>query len=385
MIDTALKNFYVDNCLKSVSSRAVAVRLRVELCGLLSRGGFRLTKWLSNDRDVLQTIPKYDRALSVLDLDLFNNNLPLERTLGVQWNVGTDTFTFKVVPKDKPFPQRGILSVTSSVYDPLGLVSPVVVSAKKLLQDLCRKKLGWDDVIASEEAMRWKTWLANLPKLSQVIVSRHPKPGNFGEILSSQPHHFADASQVAFGAVAYARFENVDGLVHCNFLVAKSRLAHVKPMTIPRLELSAAVLAVKIDRVLREELEFAIDKSIFWSDSTAVLQYIRNVEKRFHTFVANRLAVTHDGSQPAQWRYVPASDNPADLISRGATADEMIHNTQWFSGSEFLWKVEHFWPTFPEPLHKTLDEDPEIRKEIQVRLLAFPGTTLNSMIQRYSY
>ena len=139
--------------------------------------------------------------------------------------------------------------------------------------------------------MHWRTWLAILPKLSRVVVSRHFKPGNFGEILSSQLHHSADASQVAFGAFAYVRFENADGLVHCNFLVGKSRLAHVKPMTIPGLELSAAVLAVKIDRVLREELEFAIDKSIFCSGSTAVLQYIRNVDKRFHTYVVNSLAV----------------------------------------------------------------------------------------------
>ena len=130
--------------------------------------------------------------------------------------------------------------------------------------------------------------------------------------MPSQLHHFADVSQVAFGAVAYVRFENADGLAHCNFLVAKSRLAHVKPMTIPMLELSAAVLANTIDRVFREELEFAIDKSIFWSDSTSVLQYTRNVDKRFHTFVANRLAVIHDGSQPVQGRYAPTSDNPAD-------------------------------------------------------------------------
>ena len=143
VIDTVLQNFYVDDCLKSVSSRAVAVHLRVELCRLLSRGGFRLTKWLSNDKDVLETIPKCERAPSVLDMDLFNENLPHERTLGVQWNVDADSFIFKVVPKDKPFTRRGILSVTSSVYDPLGLVSPVVVSAKKLLQDLCRTKLGW--------------------------------------------------------------------------------------------------------------------------------------------------------------------------------------------------------------------------------------------------
>ena len=148
MIETVLKNFYVNNCPKSVSSRAIAVRLTVELCGMLSRGGFRLTKWLSDDKDVLETIPKYERAPSVLDLDLFNDNLPLERTLGVQWNVDADTFTFKVVPKDKPFTRTGILSVTSSVYDRFGLVSPVVVSTKKLLEVLCRKKLGWDDAIA---------------------------------------------------------------------------------------------------------------------------------------------------------------------------------------------------------------------------------------------
>lgn len=208
----------------------------------------------------------------------------------------------------RKIPQRfasgvGILSVTSSVYDPLGLVSPVVVSSKKLLQDLCQTKLGWNDVIALEEAMRWKTWLENMPKLSQVVVSRHLKPGNFGEILSSQPHHFSDASQVAFGAIACVRFKNADCLILYNFLVAKSLLACVKPMTIPRLELSSAILAVKIDRVLREELEFAIGKSIFWSDSIAVLLYVRNEDKRFHTFLANRLAVIHDGSQPAQWRY----------------------------------------------------------------------------------
>ena len=95
VIDTVLQNFYVDDCLKSVSSRAVAVHLRVELCRLLSTGGFRLTKWLSNDKDVLETIPKYERAPSVLDLDLFNDNLPLERTLGVQWNVDSDSFTFE--------------------------------------------------------------------------------------------------------------------------------------------------------------------------------------------------------------------------------------------------------------------------------------------------
>lgn len=114
VIDTVVKNFYVDDSLKTVSSKAVAVQLSIDLCHLLSQGGFRLTKWLCNDKDVLETIPKFERARSVLDLDLSNQNLPYERTLGVQWNMDSDTFTFKVEPKHKPFTRRGILSVTSS-------------------------------------------------------------------------------------------------------------------------------------------------------------------------------------------------------------------------------------------------------------------------------
>ena len=255
----------MDDCLKAVSSKAVAVQLRIDLCAchLLSRGGFRLTKWLCNDKDVLETIPKFERARSVLDLDLSNQNLPHERTLGVQWNMDSDTFTFKVEPKHKPFTRRGILSVTSSVYDPLGLVSPVIVPAKKRLRDLCQQKIGWDDEIALEELARWRSWISDLPKLSQVAIPRHLKPADFSEVRSCHLHLFADASQVAYGAVAYVRFESANHQVHCSFLTAKSRLAHVKPMTIPRLELSAAVLAVRIDRALCEELEFTIDKSVF--------------------------------------------------------------------------------------------------------------------------
>ncbi|XP_067045816.1 uncharacterized protein [Acropora muricata] len=347
VIDTVLKNFYVDDCLKTVSSKAVAVQLRIDLCHLLSRGGFRLTKWLCNDKDVLETIPKFERARSVLDLDLSNQNLPHERTLGVQWNMDSDTFTFKVEPKHKPFTRRGILSTTSSVYDPLGLVSPVIVPAKKLLQDLCQQKIGWNDEIALEELAHWRSWISGLPKLSQVAIPRHLKPADFGEVRSCHLHHFADASQVVYGAVAYVRFESANRQIHCSFLASKSRLAHVKPMTIPRLELSAAVLAVRIDRSLREELEFTIDKSVFWSDSTSVLQYIRNQDKRFRTFVANRLAVIRDGSQPTQWKYVPTSDNPADLVSRGTSVEELIHQSRWFSGPKFLWKEESSWPTMP--------------------------------------
>ena len=282
----------------------VAVELRKDLCALLSRGGFRLTKWLCNRKEVLETIPTSARAPSVLDLDLNSNVLPTERTLGVQWNMNSDMFTFKMTPKDKPFTRRGILSVTSSIYDPLGMVSPIILPAKRLLQDLCKQGLSWDEEIEAQESQCWRLWLSDLPLLSSVALPRCLRPVDLGEIQDAELHHFADASQIAYGTVSYARLVDENGRTHCSFLAGKSRLAHMKQMTIPRLELSAAVLAVRMNQILQEEFQLKFDRTSFWTDSTAVLQYIKNEDKRLHTFVANRLAVIHDGSQPSQWNYV---------------------------------------------------------------------------------
>ena len=127
----------------------------------------------------------------------------------------------------------------------------------------------------------------------------------------------------------------------------------------PRLDLSAAVLAVQLDRTVREELDIPINQSTFWSDSTCVLQYIRNQSKRFHTFVTNRLSVIHENSAPHQWRHVSSEHNPADEVTRGLTVDEMSASCKWLSGPEFLKKKEAFWPcdrTLRQP--ELSDDDP---------------------------
>ena len=111
-------------------------------------------------------------------------------------------------------------------------------------------------------------------------------------------------------------------------------------MTIPRLELSAAVIAVRMDRMLSRELSLTIQDSVFWTDSMIVLQYIYSCSKRFQTFVANRLSVIHDGSMPRQWRKVGTKDNPADDVSRGLNGFEMISNNRWKRGPVFLWQDE---------------------------------------------
>ena len=126
-----------------------------DLCKLMVIGGFNLTKWVSNDRQVLESIPPEERAKDMKELDLECDMLPTERALGVSWFVEMDALVFKVNFKEKPCTRRGILSVISSVYNPLGMAAPFVPPAKLLLQDLCRKGLGWDDEIPCLHLSQW--------------------------------------------------------------------------------------------------------------------------------------------------------------------------------------------------------------------------------------
>ncbi|KAK3704536.1 hypothetical protein QZH41_006330 [Actinostola sp. cb2023] len=239
--------------------------------------------------------------------------------------------------------------------------------------------------IPTSEMTRWNRWLEDLPKLSNISIPRCVKPPEFGDVILRELHHFGDASQSGYGAVSYLRSKNSKGEVHVSFLIGKSRLAPVKITTIPRLELSAAVVAVKLDKMLREELELPIQESLFWTDSTTVLQYISNETKRFSTFVANRLAVIHDTSNAQQLRHVDSKSNPADDSSRGLNADQMISDARWLEGPAFLWQERSLWPSVPHALTQVSDDDPEVKRERQVRLVqGNSDDVINSMFNRYS-
>ena len=217
----------------------------------------------------------------------------MERALGVLWDVNRDKFIFKVTMKDNPKTRRGILSCTSSIYDPLGFISPVVLPAKKLLQDLARRQLGWDDDIEEDNATKWEGWLKDIPNLADVTIERSIIPENFGDLQLVQLHHFADASEASYGAVTYSRLVNVKDDIHCSFLMGKCRLAPIKTTSVPRLELSAAVLSVKFDKILRDELDIPIHESVFWTDSTAVLGYIRNTSYQSFSYVCSKPSCSH--------------------------------------------------------------------------------------------
>lgn len=242
-VNTVLHHFYVDDCLVSVGSEEEAISLCRELSALCAEGGFKLTKWTSNRRTVLAAIPQEERAKEVKDLDLNSDALPVEHALGVQWCVQSDSFKFKITLKTHPLTRRGILSVTSSIYDPLGFLAPVVLSAKKILQDLCRRRLGWDDPLPTSVAGEWMAWLEDLHDLENWEVSRCLKPVDCGRLVSAQLHHFADASEEGFGTVTYLLLHDDNGRTHSAFVMGKARVAPLKLATIPRMELTAAVVA----------------------------------------------------------------------------------------------------------------------------------------------
>jgi hypothetical protein len=174
-----------------------AVKLSSELKTLLQKGGFKLTKWLSNRPSVLKSFPIEERAKQLKDLDLNHDALPVDRALGVSWDVERDSLGYKLAIKDKPITRRGLLSIVSSIYDSLGYANPFILRARLLLQKLTRLKLGWDEPLPEVQKQEWENWTEELPQMKEYEVNRCVKPHDFGTVTEYKLHHFADASELA--------------------------------------------------------------------------------------------------------------------------------------------------------------------------------------------
>lgn len=178
--ETVRHNFYVDDCVKSVATESEAIHLIKDLTALCSKGGFQLTRWVSNSRAVLASIPPEQRANKVRTLDLDKDSLPIERTLGLQWCVDSDHFQFNIHLNQKPHTRRGMLSVVSSIYDPLGFLAPLILPAKQLLQEFCQGGFGWNEPLPQTVSDRWIGWIDGLVRIKNFSVPRCIKPKNYG-------------------------------------------------------------------------------------------------------------------------------------------------------------------------------------------------------------
>ena len=307
-----------------------------------------------------------------------------ERALGVYWRVEDDAFSYNIKKMDKPHTRRGLLSMLSSVYDPLGLAGPFILKARRIVQELCHENYKWDDPIPEQQEEEWKQWTTELEQMEEVRIPRCLHPKEFGVTAARELHHFADASEIAYGVVSYLKIINDKGNIHTVLVMAKSRLAPMKHLTIPRLELCAAVLAARQDSLLRREMDLQLQPSHFWSDSTIVLRYIANEERRFQTFVANRVTEIRERTNPKYWHHIPTKENPADDASRGISPVNLA-TERWIQGPAFLRKGQDEWPKQTNLPPLTIDDEevkkPAITMNIQVEE---EDDLLNKLIKRYS-
>ena len=198
--------------------------------------------------------------------------------------------------------------------------------------------------------------------LQDMNITRCIKPKNFGEVIHCSLHYFSDACETGYSMSAYIRLVNAEGVVHCSLLLGKSRVAPLKFISIPRLELTAATLFVKISRMIREEIDVHINDEIFWTGSQVVLGYINSDVQRFKIFVANRVQQIRDQTDKWQWNYVETTSNPADDASRGLESKHQEKIKRWFEGPSFLWKKEHIWLKKCSIFEQIPDDDPKIKK-----------------------
>ncbi|XP_066599915.1 uncharacterized protein [Prorops nasuta] len=337
-------NIYVDDIFAGANDLNEAILIRNELIAILDSAGISLDKWAANNSDLLpeNSFDSLSNTKSkMIDVD------KTVKTLGLLWNPSIDAFGFNVqstyVPTEETT-KRKVLSCLARLFDPLGWLSPIVVQAKILLQDLWIMKIDWDSPLPADMLSRWNTYCSNLSGVEGILVNCW-----LGPISSArcELHGFADASMRAYAAVIYLRAVNDSGDCWTSLIISKSKVAPVKTVTIPKLELCGAVLLVKLFKYILK-LDLFRNLPIFaWSDSRDALAWLRNHPSNWKVFIANRVSYIQSELPSAVWRYVPSRDNSANFATRGLDSLKLKDLKIWWNGPDWLCKTPKNWPDQP--------------------------------------
>ncbi|XP_011884105.1 PREDICTED: uncharacterized protein LOC105571249 [Vollenhovia emeryi] len=354
-------NIYVDDVLFSANDEHLIKQIRDE--------------WASNSSSLLSDIDGADFGLAC------NKQLAQDeqlKILGIGWNPATDVFEFRVsLTELVPTSKRAILSTIAKLYDPLGWVTPVTITAKILMQTLWRLNLDWDDTISANLLDKWKEIYQRIRLLSQLQIPRWSGLGP--DIRHAELHGFADASNVAYAAVVYLKVVSPSGSVTITLLAGKAKVAPLKPLSVPRLELSAALLLARLMDFVRETIEVKSLPYYCWTDSTIVRAWVTQHPSRWKTFIANRVLEIQSRLPHGEWRHVPTDENPADCASRGLFGDEILVHDLWWRGPLWLRLGIDDWPR----QETSLPQDAPLEERI-VALQCSPPLPEWDLASRYS-
>ncbi len=376
-----INSFYMDDLICGADTLGEAIELQQVIHSTLADAGFLLRKYASNSTALIDQIPE---ELLASSLSHTLDSSPVIFVLGITWIPTEEQFrvktTIELLPDNLVITKRKMLSYASRIFDPLGFVDPVTITGKLIIQRLWSEGSAWDNPANRTIAQEFRNYYRDLEKLSSFTIPRfyfHKSK----RYQSCQLIGFADASDKAYCAAVYMRSTLPNGKVICTLVASRTRVAPLKPVSVPRLELQAAVLlATLIDRVA-QNLHIDHSNVHCFSDSTVVLCWLSKPSNSWKSYVANRVAKIISLVAFSNWFYVPTDENPADLATRGISVENFYKNTMWVQGPDFLYAENPFSTVIPSPdTHLALE-----RRKVKSSFTTFVSTSLISRFSSYRH
>lgn len=347
-------NTYVDDTTAGADSVEEAIDCRNQLISLLECGQLPIRKWTSNCAEFLEDIPIADREIGNL-LEMTSDDTL--KALGILWCPSNDTIQFKVNLDSSPsLTKRAILTEIARLYDPFGWLSAIIIKAKILLQLIHISGHDWDSPIEQQYAERWNQWKNELKQIESIRIPRWLSTMHGLSDDTYELHGFSDASEAAYAACIYIRIRHPNNTISIQLIAAKSKVAPIKKLSLPRLELLAAELLANLMTTIQSAMQIKIAKIYAWTDSSIVLAWLQQHPSKWHTFVANRVSNIQSIIEFDKWRHVPSKSNSADCASRGMLPSEFVNFNLWWAGPDFLHKSEEHWPKLKIDANSTNQE-----------------------------
>ncbi|GBM44467.1 hypothetical protein AVEN_261460-1 [Araneus ventricosus] len=354
-----MRSFYVDNCVFSVNTKKELARFISESQALLSTAKFELRGWEHSPTE--DKIEERQEDLKV-------------PVLGLLWNLPKDTMSLDMkdlMKEDKgPTTKRKILSTVHRIFDPIGFSCPVTLEPKCLLQECWKLRLSWDAELPLLITERFERWKMKLPKLNALQIPRCVRE-DFAEDSKLSIHVFCDASQSAYATCIFLRAESADN-TSCQLIQARNRVAPLKKISIPRLELLSCTIGARLAKATISELGLEKIPIFYWSDSMNALYWIKRNEN-WATFVYNRVLEIRKLTNPEDWRHISGTLNPADLPSRGSNAEELVKSL-WWEGPNWLRRPIEDWP-----VSETIPDFDVVNSEKRKTIVSVTNTTTEQL------
>ncbi|XP_065893821.1 uncharacterized protein [Dysidea avara] len=330
--DDMKENLYVDNILSGCDTEEEVVQYYTQARTIMGNAKFNLRSWSSNSQQLQELVAKEKTGDPSTTVGI----------LGLQWNIATDTLSLspkKLSTNTSLLTKRDVLQTSSQIYDPLGWATPITIKAKILLQDIWQSKLSWDEPLPTDIRDRWIGILADLFELPKLTIPRPYFTPSNRRYNTCNMYVFSDASTKAYGTVVYLCQQGEVCLV-----MSKSRVAPTRTVTLPKLELMAAVMASRLANFVKSSLHSynLSTNTHLWTDSQIVLYWIYK-QTSSKPFINHRVTEIVNSFPPKMWSFTPTSDNPADLLTRGISAQQLFSSQLWLQGPCWL-PSESEWP-----------------------------------------